>query len=164
MAEAGRILYARDDDHWVFRFEGEIRYTMAHALDAFVEQVFARSQPASMTADLRDTDSIDSTGIGLLAKLARVAGELSAPRPTLFCGNREIGEVLDSVCMDRVYTIVDAGGPDSRFEPLPATTPSESELAGTITHAHQLLSDISERNRAQFEGVLEAFARIEQQT
>ena len=106
---------------------------------------------------------IDSTGIGLLAKLARVAGEQAAPRPTLFCGNREVGEVLDSVCMDRVYTIIDSDSPQSCCEPLPATAPSEAELAGTIAHAHRLLSDISEHNRAQFRGVLEAFEGLEPQ-
>ncbi|MCB1956491.1 MAG: STAS domain-containing protein [Rhodocyclaceae bacterium] len=164
MAQAGRILYARDNEHWVFRFEGEIRYTLAHPLDAFVEHVFSHSQPASVTADLRDTDSIDSTGIGLLAKLARVAHERAAPRPTLFCGNREVGEVLDSVCLDRVYNIVDSEAPRGACQPLPDTAPTESELAGTIEHAHRLLSDLSEQNRVRFEGVLEAFSRLEQQT
>lgn len=164
MTEPGRILYAQSDEHWIFRFEGSIRYTLAHPLDAFFERVFSNSHPASVTADLRDTDSIDSTGIGLLAKLARIARERAAPRPTLFCGNGEVEEILDSVCMDKVFNIVSAEAPSGMYQALPETQPSEGELAGTIEHAHRLLCELSEQNRVQFEGVVEAFSRLEQQT
>ncbi len=161
MPDTGRILYARADDGWIFRFEGNIRYTQAHPLDAFFERVFACATPRSVIADLRDTIAIDSTGIGLLAKLARIARERSAPRPLLFCGNAEVQEILDSVCMDKVFTIVDAELPPGSMAELPNTNPSESDLARTIAGAHRLLCELSDENRACFEGVVEAFARLE---
>lgn len=161
MSDSGRILYACAGDDWVFRFEGNIRYTQAHPLDAFFERVFAFAEPHSVIADLRDTGAIDSTGIGLLAKLARIARERSAPRPLLFCGNAEVQEILESVCMDHVFTIVDADLSVGSLAELPPTAPSEADLAGTISGAHRLLCELSEENRARFEGVVEAFARLE---
>ena len=160
MPDHGRVLYAVKEDHWVFRFEGNIRYTMAHPLDAFIEEVLARATPSSVIADLRDTEAIDSTGIGLLAKIARVARERNAPRPTLFCENDEVLEVLASVCMDKVFTIASGEVHFSALRPLPKTNPSTAELADTIEEAHALLCELSEDNRSRFEGVIEAFARL----
>lgn len=160
MAEQGRILYAMPDRHWVFRFEGDIRYTMTHPLDALLDDVFAHSSPASVTIDLRDTSAIDSTGIGLLVKIARLASNLNAARPMLFCGNAEVDEVLDSVCMDKVFTIVSGAVDPANLSPLPSTQPSETDLAKTILEAHRLLCELSDDNRARFEGVVEAFARM----
>ena len=160
MPEPGRVLYAVHDGHWVFRFEGSFRYTMAHPLDAFLEEVFAKATPASVVADLRDTVAIDSTGIGLLAKIARIAQRLDAPRPTLFCADEEVTEVLESVCMDKVFTIVSGELHASALHPLPARMASEAEVARMIEESHKLLSDLSENNRARFEGVVEAFARL----
>ena len=160
MPDLGRVLYAEADGNWVFRFEGAIRYTMAHPLDAFLEQVFARGALNSAVADLRDASAIDSTGIGLLAKIARIARDRQAPRPLLFCGNEEVEEMLTSVCMDRVFTMVSGELHPSALSPLAATYPTETQLAGTIEQAHRLLCELSEDNRARFEGVVEAFARL----
>lgn len=160
MPDEGRVLYARSDGNWVFRFEGRIRYTMAHPLDAFLEQAFAPSRARSVVADLRDTLSIDSTGIGLLAKIARIARDLGLPRPLLFCSNEEVCEVLASVCMDEVFNMVAGELHPSALSPLPATETSEEALAATIEGAHRLLCELSDDNRQRFESVVDAFSKL----
>lgn len=159
MANGGRILYAVDRDHWVFRFEGGIQYTMTHTLDAFLERAFAEAQPRALTADLRDTTMIDSTGIGLLVKLAHMARAAGSARPLLFCTNPEVTEILDSVCLDKVYTLVSGEPVADAHQPMPATSPGEAQMSDMIEGAHRLLSELSESNRVRFEGVLDAFER-----
>lgn len=162
MHDGGRILYAVDGGRWVFRFEGEIRFTLGHALDALLDGAFARSTPAGVIADLRTATAIDSTGIGLLVKLARTARRLAAPRPLLFCGSDEVAELLDSVCIDKVFTLI-AGAPDlPGLQSLPPTTPTEREVANTIEQAHRLLCELSDDNRERFQGVVDSFARERQ--
>lgn len=160
MPDSGKVLYAVDQGHWVFRFEGNIRFTLAYPLDAFIERAFAASKPVTLVADLRDIESIDSTGIGLLVKMARVARESGTPRPTLFCGNPDVTEILDSMCLDSVFTMVSGELHPSALTPLPALDVSEQDLAATIEQAHRLLCKLSEQNRIRFEGVVEAFSRL----
>lgn len=159
MAEDGNVLYARRGNTWVLRFQGEIRYTMAHAVDVFIDELFARHNSARICVDLNATTAIDSTGIGLLAKIANGLRRTGREMPIVFSSNPEIVETLENVCLDEVCTIV-AGAPEAVAEnEIPATTPSERELARTIVSAHCLLCDLCEQNRASFQSVVDAFER-----
>lgn len=159
MTDDGQVLYARRGDDWVLRVQGALRYTNANAVDRFIDDLFARLRPSSVCVDLNDTTAIDSTGIGLLAKIARGLARDHSSRPILFSRNPEINELLASVCLDDVCRIVPATPAPTATEPIPASDPSEEEMARTIVDAHRLLSELSERNRTQFQSVLEAFER-----
>lgn len=164
MLDDGQVLYAHRGDNWVLRVQGPLRYTNANAVDRFLDDLFAERHPASVCVDLNAATAIDSTGIGLLAKIANGLERAGQSQPILFSDNPEINELLTSVCLDDVCRIVpgvptaEAGG-EERGRPIPATNPSESELARTITDAHRLLCDLSESNRSQFHSVVEAFER-----
>ena len=159
MADDGRVLYARQGDTWVLRFQGDIRYTMAHAVDVFLDELFTRENPGRICADLNATTAIDSTGIGLLAKIANGLSRAGREAPIVFSSNPEIVETLRNVCLDEVCTIV-AGAPEAVAEnEIPATSPNERELARTIVAAHCLLCDMCEQNRASFQGIVDAFER-----
>lgn len=159
MSEEGRVLFARQGNSWVLRFVGDIRYTMAHSVDRFLDQLFERENPTFICADLNATTSIDSTGIGLLAKMANGMSRAGREMPILFSSNPDIVETLRNVCMDEVCTIVH-GTPEAIAEnEIPATSPDERELARTIVAAHCLLCDLCEQNREKFRPVLDAFAR-----
>ena len=66
---AGRILVAAHDGIYVLLFEGDVRLTLCTAVDGFLEKMFHDQQFKSVLVDLSRTDSIDSTSLGLLAKL-----------------------------------------------------------------------------------------------
>lgn len=156
--QPGRVRYAHDGDTWILRFTGAIRYTMAHAVDSFLDDLFARHHPARVCVDLNETLSIDSTGIGLLAKIADGLERAGAERPILFTSNPEILDTLRNVCLDEVCTLV-PGAPEAvAGNEIPATTPDERALAQTIVSVHCLLCDLCAENRAKFQGVVDAFA------
>lgn len=157
--DAGDVLYAVRDGHWVFRFEGAIRYTMIYPLDEFLEQTLSASEARGVIADLRDTASIDSTGVGLLAKLARIARAHGIARPLLYCASAEVREALESVCLDRVFAFVEGEPRSPALRPLPSAEASEAALGDTIEEAHRMLCELSEHNRTRFASVLESFER-----
>ncbi len=158
MHEDGQVSYARREGSWVLRFQGAIRYTTAHAVDRFLDDLFARNSPESISIDLQDATSIDSTGIGLLAKVANGLSQTGKAKPVLFSSNPEINEILTNLCLDDVCAIVPETPQDIAAEAIPATTPSEHELARTIAEAHRLLCELNDENRANFQSVVEAFA------
>jgi anti-anti-sigma factor len=159
MAEDGRILYARRGDTCILRFEGPIRYTIAHALDTFLDDLFASEPPHAVVADLSDAESIDSTGIGLLAKIAKCQRRAGFGNPVLFSSSPDINEVLCSVCLDDVFQLAE-GKPDVQAgDSLSATEPSAPDLARSILEAHRALAELSDSNRAMFRDVIDGLSR-----
>lgn len=156
MAKDSHVLYARQGNAWALRFEGAIRYTIAHAVNRFLDELFAHEHPASVCVDLNEATSIDSTGIGLLAKVANGLRDAGRGKPVVFSCNGEINEILASVCMDDACVIVDGAPSMPATEMVPATTPSERDIALTVLEAHRLLCDLCENNRAMFQNVVDA--------
>ncbi|MGB5179284.1 MAG: STAS domain-containing protein, partial [Gammaproteobacteria bacterium] len=74
----GNVLHASHDDVHVLRFIGDIRYPLSPSIDRYLEQIFAGPKPAGFVIDLTETDSIDSTNLGLLARLATRMQRLDA--------------------------------------------------------------------------------------
>jgi anti-anti-sigma factor len=159
MADDGRVLYAHRNGTCVLRFEGAIRYTMAHALDTFINELFAHDPPRQVVADLSEAESVDSTGIGLLAKLARCQRKAGFGNPVLFSSNADMNELLSSVCLDEVFDLTQRAPGLQDETVLQPTQPSEPQLAQTILDAHLALSELSEKNRVTFRDVVEGLAR-----
>ncbi|MDQ2696789.1 MAG: STAS domain-containing protein [Pseudomonadota bacterium] len=152
------VLYAKQGKTCVLKFTGDIRYTLSPCLDHFIDRLFARPAFDDVLIDLTETTVIDSTILGLLAKIANLLRERNGRRPTLVTAGEDIHQLLDSVGFDAVFTLLTrrpsglgmASAVDTS-EPF-----QEEELARTVLEAHQILSDLNERNRAAFQSVVDA--------
>ncbi|HQV21760.1 MAG TPA: STAS domain-containing protein, partial [Agitococcus sp.] len=67
---SGRILFAIHHGTYVLKFVGEVRAAMCATLDNFLESMFGDGEISSILIDLTQTDYIDSTALGLIAKTA----------------------------------------------------------------------------------------------
>ena len=155
----GNVFYAERDGTGVLRFQGEIRYTLAPALDRFLDGLFARNEFTRIVVDLSDTESIDSTGLGLLARIANFVRRRDGSRPLLFSTQPDINAVLSSICLDTAFTLCDRPPDRLPDTALPAGHPSETELAQTVLDAHRLLCEMNEANRVQFQNVVDTVER-----
>lgn len=155
----GNVYYAEQDGTGVIRFEGAISYTIANALDRFLDDLFAGNGFTRLIVDLSDTESIDSTGLGLLARIANGMRRRDGSQPLLFSTQPDINTLISSICLDTAFTRCDGPPPQLPGTALPAGTASEIETAQTILDAHRVLSDINDANRAQFQSVVEAFEK-----
>ena len=68
--QEGRILAATHNGSYVIRLVGDVRLTLCNSMDDFFEHMFADPEFVSVWVDLCDAQGIDSTTLGLLAKLA----------------------------------------------------------------------------------------------
>lgn len=159
----GNIYYAERGGTGVIRFEGAISYTLGSALDRFLDQLFAGGDFHTLLVDLSATESIDSTGLGLLAKLAKLLRRRDGGKPLLFSSRPDINVVLRSICLDDVFVLCEQSTEFDGLEglaagsPLPAGDPSAAALARTVLEAHRLLCEMNESNRALFQNVVDAF-------
>jgi anti-anti-sigma factor len=151
----GKVLHASHDNVHVLRFIGDIRYPMSPSIDRFLDGIFAGPEPAGFIIDLTETDSIDSTNLGLLARIAKRMQSLNARRVTIVSNRPDINSVLTSMALDEVFDIVENTGLDTGAsqEVLRENTDKET-LARTLIDAHRALMDINEHNREMFRDVV----------
>jgi anti-anti-sigma factor len=155
MTDNGKVLHASHDGVHVLRYIGDIRYILSPSIDRFLAGVFAGPKPAGFVIDLTETDSIDSTNLGLLARIAIRMQALDAPRVTLVSNRADINSVLTSMALDEVFSIVDAAGEVAGpLQELPPVDVNREVLAHTLIDAHRALMELNEHNREMFQDVV----------
>ncbi|MGI9321854.1 MAG: STAS domain-containing protein, partial [Thiogranum sp.] len=102
----GKVMHATHDGIHVLRFVGDIRYTMSPSIDRFLKEIFSGPSPAGFIIDLTETDSIDSTNLGLLARIAKSMKGLNDSRVTILSDHADINSVLTSMAFDEVFDII----------------------------------------------------------
>jgi anti-anti-sigma factor len=158
----GKILHASHEGVHVLRFVGDIRYTLGHSLDRFLERLFAGHPPAGFVIDLTETDCIDSTNLGLLVRIAREMQDHNAPRVTIVSDRPDINAVLTSMALDEVFDIVSRTPVQTgREQELPRKDPDRETLSRTLLKAHRALMELNERNEETFREVV---TKLEQGT
>ena len=152
----GTVLYAKQERTYILKFVGDIRYTMSCSLDQFLGQLFKRSDYDAITIDLTETTSIDSTNLGLLAKVANFTRQRFGHKPPLYSNNCDINRVLDSMGLEDVFEL--HCEPCERCphtaKPLEVTEPNSRDMARTILDAHCVLSELNEKNQIEFRDIV----------
>jgi len=155
-AQTGRVLHAVHEGVQVLRFVGEVRHPLGPALERFLDHLL-KTGPDRLIIDLGEARIIDSTCLGLLARLAlRLRGQGLA-RARVISPRPDITEVLRSMSLDRLFDIVGQAplGPLDEHELAAATGGNIEDMLVTMIGAHRTLMGLSEHNRLQFKDVLE---------
>jgi anti-anti-sigma factor len=155
------IGHAVDDGIGYLRLTGAMRHDTAGALEALVEQWFASDQVAvrAVVIDLNQASFLDSTVIGLLASIARQLQAHDLPKATVFSTQADINQLLRSLCLDQVLTLVEqATDGSATILDGAAMTPvgvGAQCSAAAILKAHEVLMNLNEGNRAAFQPVVD---------
>ncbi|KKO46802.1 anti-anti-sigma factor [Arsukibacterium ikkense] len=162
MSEQEQILFARVDNCCYFKLCGELRYTNASGMDDLIERLFSDATPCSQVViDLNQATFIDSTYIGLLASLARYCQQQQLPKPTLFSTQSEINDLLFGLCLDQAFQIIQQpthlapGNVPADMTSIAAQSYSEQEQGRMILRAHQALLDLNDKNKAEFQPLVD---------
>lgn len=155
--DTGAVFYGKQDHTYILKFVGDIRYTLGYSLDTFLNRLFEKKDFDDILIDLTETTAIDSTSLGLLAKVANFMRDRFDKKTTIISSNEDVNQVLDSVDFYEVFTIceecrADVGG----AKQLPISQAPQEEMAKTLLDAHNVLSELSEDNRIRFKDVVEA--------
>ncbi|ALZ84735.1 MULTISPECIES: anti-sigma factor antagonist RssC [Pseudomonas] len=156
----GKIQFAEQDGTFVLKFTGEVRLTLCSALDATIEHIFSSLNFSSIVIDLTETQSIDSTTLGLLAKLSILSRQRIGLLPMLTTNNPDILRLLDSMGFDQVFNIVETVVPcPDCLTDLPPQDQSEAEVRSRVLEAHRVLMGLNESNRNAFRDLVSALER-----
>lgn len=162
---AGSALFAVHEGTYVLKLAGEVRVPMCGTLDQFIERMFADDGLTSVAIDLSETQVIDSTALGLLAKIAIYFDKRFGGKPLLLSPNEDITRILLSMGFPQIF--------DLRTEPvsLPRATEevakvscSESNACDKVLEAHRILMGLNAQNRETFRDVVSALEAARAQT
>ncbi|MCD6061172.1 MAG: hypothetical protein K0R03_2541 [Moraxellaceae bacterium] len=154
---SGRILFAVHDGTYVIKFVGDVRVPLCASLEGFLDRMFADEALTAVLIDLTGTVAIDSTALGLIAKIAVFLRERLDQKPVILSTNPDVNRILGSMGFDRVFLILEnAPAPDARLDELPFTEPSQQELTRQVIEAHRVLMGLNEKNKATFRDLVEA--------
>ncbi len=144
-------LYGHEGGTHVLRFIGDIRYPMAPSLEDFLDRLFTRTRPDGFVIDLRQASSIDSTNLGLLARLAKRMRKAKQARVTLLSDQSDINELLLSMGFDSVFDLVERCDPAPlATQPIKPNAVDAEELGRTVLNAHRDLMGINQQNNDEF--------------
>ncbi len=157
---SGAVYYAKQNHTYILRFEGDVRYTLGCAVDDFLDALFTRTDFDRIIIDLRAAESIDSTSLGLLAKVANFERTRFGHKTTIVSTQSDVNATLRSVGFDKVFDLcIDRDGCALANEPLPVDEPTRAHLNQTMLDAHRILSDLNPSNRETFKSVVEMLER-----
>ena len=156
----GKIQFAEQSGTFILKFVGEVRLTLCSALDATIEKIFTSLNFSAIVIDLTETRSIDSTTLGLLAKLSILSRQKIGLLPTVVTTHDDITRLLQSMGFDQVFNIVESPLPCPEcLADLPSQDQSEDVVKAKVLEAHQILMSLNESNREAFHDLASALER-----
>jgi anti-anti-sigma factor len=160
--QEGSIFSALVDGSYVLKFIGDVRLTLCSSLDTHLENSLNNPEIKEILIDLTQVEGIDSTSLGLIAKLSLKAKERNLPKPALVSTNQDITRILLTMGFDHVFVLMDQLPSSSQeLKQLPLVQESVEEMQQRIISAHKVLMDLNETNREAFKDLVSTLESIE---
>ena len=153
----GKILAANHHGAYMIRMVGDVRLTLCTTIDEYFQKMFEDPEFASVWVDLCDAEGIDSTSLGLLAKLALNVKEQFGFAPAIYSCDPGINRLLKSMGFQSLFELHEEAccNPEDVDE-IPTVQGSEQLVKEKVIEAHRVLMDISDENRARFKYMMNA--------
>ncbi len=154
---SGKILAADYKHMALLKFVGDVRVLMSSTLDNYCQGLYRRAVLDAMVVDLSETTGIDSTALGLLAKMAIQLRNRFNVIATIVSPNPDITRILRSMSFDLIFTIVaNRSSTDTRYQELKQQKESEDSVREKVIDAHLTLMTLSEENRLEFQDLVQS--------
>jgi len=152
----GHVMHAERDGVHVLRYFGRVDYMSAPAIQRYLEARLASGEVEELVVDLSGAEALDSTNLGLLARVNARVSRVSGSKSLIISMNEDINEVLRSMGFDQMFDLVTdpkeiAGSCDARIDD---TCSSPEELRSCMLDAHRALMQLSDAGRVQFQDVV----------
>ena len=154
MAE-GKILAASKHGAYVIRMTGDVRLTLSTTIDDYFDKMYEDDIFVSVWVDLCDADGIDSTTLGILAKLAIEVKQKFGLTPAIYSCDSGINRLLKSMGFQRLFNLHEELCGISEFiSEIPVIPTTEQGVKEKVIEAHRVLMDISEDNKLRFKDLM----------
>ena len=159
--ERGRILVAEQQGVYDIKLNGDVRMVLCTSLANYIDSIFQRGDATEVLVDMLDATGVDSTTLGLLAKLAIYCNRQFNLRPKLFCNNDGINHTLRVMSLDDVFDLYEGpAGKGGQWLELPCDDSDEESCRLRVLEAHRLLIELNPDNRDDFIDLIRSLENI----
>ncbi len=156
----GKILAASQDGAYVIRLVGDVRLTLCTTIDEYFQEMYEDPSFASVWVDLCEAEGVDSTTLGLLAKLALTVKDRFGFKPVIYSCNSGINRLLKSMGFQRLFDLHEnASDKQDGGSEIPVVVGSEQAVKEKIVDAHRVLMNLSDENKARFQDLMTVLER-----
>nr|WP_221197284.1 STAS domain-containing protein [Simiduia aestuariiviva] len=140
---------------YVIKLVGDVRLTLCISFDAFIDRMFSDANFISVVFDLTAAEAIDSTTLGLMAKISLLAQERHGLVPTVVSNNPGIDRILQTMGFAEIFCIVKDGDTDvPEAEALCVDCADEGDVKARVLEAHRILVGLNAANRDAFKDLI----------
>ncbi len=153
----GKILVSDQADTCLLKLVGDVRLTLSTSLNRYMEALFGNNGIKRVIVDMLDTEGVDSTTLGLIAKLGLHCRKHYRVNVQLFCQNQSILSTLDCMGFGDIIDICqqppDVSGDLYSLESVDAKI---DEVRQHVLESHRILGQLNSQNSAQFDDLIRA--------
>ncbi len=154
---AGKILAAQHDGLYILKFVGDVRVNLCTAIDNYFERMFEDPGFESVLVNLCDAEGLDSTTLGLLARLALRFRQQFGLKPAIYCDSAGINRLLQSMAFGKIFDIREQSCAElENITEIPAISGDEEAAREKVLEAHRVLMAMSEENWERFRDLVSA--------
>jgi len=151
---------AEDSGKYFVKIIGSARYTNCIDFACFVNKLIEELTFEDILVDLSDTDFLDSTNLGLLAKLAGAVYTKYERKMTVITTHPDICDVLRNTGFDQIMLLIEHPVDyTSELNEIQDITTVDKNMAKVMLDAHKTLIELNETNRQEFHSVVEMLSR-----
>lgn len=151
----GQILVADHQGVYIIKLLGDVRLNFCVSFDQYIESMLADPQLISIVFDMSDAEAVDSTTLGLMAKISLLGQDKRQITPVILATNSSIQRILTSMGFNDIFTIVDHL--DSQLIPKQALCcgqQNESVVKERVIEAHKILMSLNQQNAETFKNLV----------
>ncbi len=151
----GKILYAANDGVCLLKFVGEVRLTMYCSMDQLFGEMISTPGLRAFVIDVTEATQLDSTVLGMLARLSSASVERLGSVPTLVSTNPDIDRLLLSMGFDDVFHLSgEQCVATATLEELSCAAGTEAETRAGVIAAHKALMALNATNEEAFKDLV----------
>lgn len=155
----GVIKVADKDGVFVIKMQGDVRLTLSLTFDKFIDDMFLSNGFCSAIFDLSEAEAIDSTTLGLMAKISLQGRARQFMDPIVVSASPSVTRLLESMGFGEILQIVesaDIGHGDFQILHADESDLDEAEIKDKVLEAHKALVDLSASNQETFQELIQS--------
>jgi len=154
---AGKILVSDEEGNYLIKFIGDVRVTLCGSLNRYMETIFGSRDVKNVVVDMLEAEGLDSTTLGLMAKLGLHCRKQYGIDVQVFCQNPSILRTLDCMGFDELFDIIQQVPTISaKLHNITSVNPEVDEIRRQVLEAHKLLVQLNPKNSSEFTDLIRA--------
>ena len=155
----GKILVSDEMGNYLLKFTGDVRVSLCGTLNRHINTIFGSENVKRVVIDMFDAEGLDSTTLGLIAKLGLHCRKQYGINIQVFCQNSNILRTLESMSFDEIFDIFkqlpdsDAG---ANLHEIGLENLEIDEIRQQVLEAHKVLVQLSSDNQQEFQDLIKA--------